>query len=63
MIHAVNLGLTVEKASEVVCMATPTARQVIKKYKQSKKTTPEENYEKDKDLMDKVELDCMLDVI
>ena len=63
LIYAVNLGLTVEKAGEVVCMATPTARQVIKKYKQSKNSTPEVNYEKDKDLMDKVELDCMLDVI
>ena len=29
LIHAVDLGLTVEKASAVVCMATPTAHQVI----------------------------------
>ena len=63
LIHAVNLGLTVEKASAVVCMATPTAHQVIEKYKQSKNSPPEESYEKDKDLIDMVELDCMLDVI
>ena len=70
LIQAVNMGLSIGCASNLVCIDNPTARLIIKKFKQSNQEQqdtqdthagPEENSEKD--LMAKVELDCLLDVI
>ena len=35
LIQAVNMGLSIGCASNLVCMANPTAQLIIKKYKQS----------------------------
>ena len=70
MIRAVDLGLTVSAASRVVQMSPTAANLVMKKFQPLKRKKhdsslmdqiPEQTYEKD--LMDRAELDSMLDVI
>ena len=64
------MGLSITAASKVAQMTTTTANLVMKKFQPLKRKKhdsslldqiPEQTYEKD--LMDRVELDCMLDVI
>ena len=70
LIKAVELGLSVGRAGKVFKMSTASANLVMKNHKREKRAktdsqnieqTPEQNEEKD--YLEKVKLDCMLEVI
>ena len=70
LIKAVDFGLSVGRAGKVFKMSTASANLVMKNYKQTKRMrvdpqnkelSPEENDQRD--YLEKVKLDCMLEVI
>ena len=70
LIKAVELGLSVGRAGKVFKMSTASANLVMRNYKQEKraKTDPSNNEQtpeqtNEKDYLEKVKLDCMLEVI
>ena len=70
LIKAVELGLSVGRAGKVFKMSTASANLVIRNHKREKraKTDPQNNEQtpeqiEEMDYLEKVKLDCMLEVI